>query len=89
MEKYIQDLYDLENFQKDSAIEGEEELDEDDKGPTVLKSEVVKVIKYMWSKKAIGDDNKPVDLLKELGVSGLKIIMTALVNMSRYWPKIL
>jgi hypothetical protein len=35
--KYIQDLYDLENCPKDIAIEPEEELDEDDKGPTILK----------------------------------------------------
>ena len=40
-------------------------------------------------KNAFGDDNIPVDLLKELGYSGLKI-MTALVNksyMSGDWPK--
>ena len=33
----------------------------------------------MQRKKATADDNIPVDLLKELGDSGLKI-MTALVN---------
>ena len=37
-EKYTQDLYDSENFPKDIAIEAEEELDEDDKRPTILKS---------------------------------------------------
>ena len=35
-EKYIQDLYDSENCPKDIAIEAEEELDENDKGPTIL-----------------------------------------------------
>ena len=43
----------------------------------------------MRRKKATGDDNIPVDLLKELGDSGLKI-MNALVNkiyMSGDWPK--
>jgi hypothetical protein len=54
-------------------------LDEDDKGPTILKSEVVKAIKDMRRKKATRDDNIPVDLLKELGDSGLKI-MTVLDN---------
>jgi hypothetical protein len=72
-------LYDSENRPKDIAVESEEELNEDDKGPTILKSEVVKVIKDMQRKKATGDDNIPVDLLKELGDSGLKV-MTALVN---------
>ena len=43
----------------------------------------------MRRKKATGDDNIPVDFLKELGDNGLKI-MTALVNkiyMSGDWPK--
>ena len=56
---------------------------------TILKSEIVKAIKDMRRKKATGDDNTPVDLLKELGDNGLKII-TALVNkiyMSGDWPK--
>ena len=52
---------------------------EDDKGPTMLKSEVVKAIKDMRRKKAIGDNNIPVDLLKKLGDGEFKI-MTALVN---------
>ena len=56
--------------------------------PTILKSEIVKAIKDMRRKKATGD-NIPVDLLKEPGDNGLKI-MTALVNkiyMSGDWPK--
>jgi hypothetical protein len=43
----------------------------------------------MRRKKATGDDNIPVDLLKELGDGGLKI-MTSLINkiyMSGDWPK--
>jgi hypothetical protein len=40
-------LYDSENRPKDIAIEAEEELDEDDKGPTILKSEVLNAIKDM------------------------------------------
>ena len=46
-EKYIQDLNDSENLPKDIAIEAEDELDEDDKGLIILKSEVVKAIKDM------------------------------------------
>ena len=60
-------MYDSENCPKDIAIEADEELDEDDKGRTILKSEVVKAIKDMRRKKATGDNNIPVDLLKELG----------------------
>ena len=49
--KYIQILYDLENRPKDIAIEAEDELDEDDKGPTIIKSLIVKAIKDMRRKK--------------------------------------
>jgi hypothetical protein len=80
-------LYDSENRSKYIAIETEEELDEGDKGPTILKSDLVKAIKDMRRKKATGD-NIPVNLLKELGDSGLKI-KNGLVNkiyMSGNWP---
>ena len=69
----------MENLLKHIAIEAEEELNEDDKGPTILKGEIVKAIKDMRRKKTTGDYNIPVDLLKELGYIGSKI-MTALVN---------
>ena len=72
-------MYDSENRPKYVAIEAEDELDEDDKGPTILKSKVVKANKDMRRKKATGDNSIPVDLLKELGDSGWKI-MTALVK---------
>jgi hypothetical protein len=45
MGKYIQHLYDSENRPKYIAIEAEYELDEDDKGPTIHKSEIIKAIK--------------------------------------------
>ena len=61
------------------GIEAEEELDEEGKGPTIFKSEIVRAFKDMRSRKATANDNIPVDLLKELGDSRLKI-MTALVN---------
>ena len=82
-------MYDSEKRPQDIAIEAQDELDEDEKGPTILKSEIVKAIKDMRRKKATGDDNIPVDLIKELRDNGLKI-MTALVNgiyMSGDWPK--
>ena len=49
---------------KNIEIEAEEELNEDDKGPTILKSEIVKAIKDMRRKKTTGDDNIPVNLLR-------------------------
>ena len=52
------------NTAKDIAIHAEEELDEDGNGHTILKSEVVKAIKYIRRKESTGDDNTPVNLLK-------------------------
>ena len=72
-------MYDSENRSQDIAIEAQDELDEDDKGPTVLKSEIVKAIRHAKKEGHNRDNNIPVDLLKELGDNGLKI-MTALVN---------
>ena len=68
----------FENHPTDIAIKAEE-LDEEDKGHTIFKSEVVKAIKEVRRKKATGDEKIPVALLKEIGDSRLKI-MTALVN---------
>ena len=48
--KCLQYLYDLENRPKSIGTEVEEELDEDDQGPTVFISEVVKAIKDMQKK---------------------------------------
>ena len=36
--KCVQDLYDLENCPRYIVIEAEEELNEDDKGPTIVKA---------------------------------------------------
>ena len=62
--KYLQDLYDSENHPKDIPIEAEKELDEDDKGPTILKSELVKAIKDMQRKMETRDDNIPRNWMK-------------------------
>ena len=45
MENYVQDLYDSENRPKLIAIETEEELNKDDKRPTILKREVLEALK--------------------------------------------
>ena len=72
-------MYDLENHQKDIAIEAEEELNEGDKEPTMLKVRWQKPLKTCEVKR------------QELIDSGLKI-MIVLVNkiyMIGDWPKIM
>jgi hypothetical protein len=70
-ENYITELYDLANRPEHLDVEPEEEVDEDEKGPYILQSEVEKAIKEMRDKKATGDDDLPGDVLKFLGEGGL------------------
>jgi hypothetical protein len=88
-ENYITDLYDRANRPEHLEFEPEAEVDEDEKGPYILQSEVEKPIKDMRDKKATGDDDVPGDVLKLLGEDGLKL-MTQLIN-SMYvtgeWPR--
>ena len=88
-EKYIRDLYHLENRPKILQLNQKRNWIKMTKGPTILKTGTVKAIKRCEERSATGDDNILDDLLKELGDSGLKI-MTALINkiyMSGDWPK--
>jgi hypothetical protein len=84
-EKYIRELYDRAN--RPEYLEAE--VDEDQKGPYILRSEVEKAIKEIRDKKATGDDDISGDVLKLLGEDGLRL-MTQLIN-SMYvtgeWPR--
>jgi hypothetical protein len=55
-------------------VEPEEEIDEDHKGPHILRSEVEKAIKEMRDKMAAGDDDVLVEDLKLLGDDGLNLL---------------
>ncbi|XP_026467813.1 uncharacterized protein LOC113371400 [Ctenocephalides felis] len=88
-EKYIEKLYDRENRLQNIEFEEEKEMDEDDKGPCILKSEVERVINEMRRKKATEDDDIPADLLKELRNNVLKKLTKLLNQIYRTgeWPK--
>jgi hypothetical protein len=60
-------------------VKSEEKVDEYEKGPYILQSEVEKGIKEMRDKKATGDDDVPGDVLKLLWEDGLKL-RTQLIN---------
>jgi hypothetical protein len=57
-------LYDRANRPEHLEVEPEAEVDEDEKGPYILQSEVEKAIKEMRDKRATGDDDVPGDVLK-------------------------
>ena len=63
-ENYITELYDQTNRPETLEVEREEEVDTDDKGPHILKSEVEKASKEMRNRKDTGDDGIPGDVLK-------------------------
>jgi len=88
-ENYITELHDRPNRAVTLEVEPEEEVDADEKGPYILRSEVEKAIKEIRIKKATGDDDVPGDVLKLFAESGLKI-MTKLINTiyeTGEWPK--
>jgi hypothetical protein len=87
-EIYVAELYDRANRPENLNVEPEA-VNEDHKGPHILRSEVEKAIKEMRDKKATGGVDVPVETLKLLGDDGL-ILSTQLINNiyeSGEWPK--
>ena len=52
------------------SLEVEEDVEDDDKGPSVLYSEFEKPLEELKNKKATGPDGIPAELLKVLGSAG-------------------
>jgi hypothetical protein len=73
---YITELYVRPNRPETLEVEPEKEVDTDEKGPCILKSEVGKAIKEMRNEKDREDDDIPGDVL---GEGSLKIL-TELIN---------
>jgi hypothetical protein len=88
-ENYITELYDRANRSEHLEVEPEYEVYEDEKGPSILQSEVVKAIKEMRDKKATGDDDVPGDVLKLLGEDGLRVITQLMISIyvTGEWPR--
>jgi hypothetical protein len=78
-EIYVEELYGRTNRPENLNVEPEE-VDEDHKGPHILRSEVeIKEIKEMRDKKSTGDDDVHVEAFKLLGDDGLNLL-TQLIN---------
>ena len=67
--QYIESLYDKDGKPKkeDLQIEERDEVDDDEEGPEVLKSEMLLAISEMKEGKAAGVDEIPSEMLKSLG----------------------
>ncbi len=70
---YIETLYDKEGKPKmeDLEIEEENKVDEDERGPEVLRSEILLAISEMKEGKAVGVDEIPSEMLKNLGENAI------------------
>ena len=66
---YIESLYDKDGKSKIEVlqIEEREEVDDDEEGPEVLKSEILLAISEMKEGKAAGVDEISSEMLKSLG----------------------
>ena len=69
---YIEELYST-NSKKNGKIIEDILVDNDEKGPMILRSEVDWAIRNMKNKKATGIDDIPAELLKTLGEEGKEL----------------
>ena len=87
---YIESLYDKDGKPKsdDLQIEEEAEVEDDEKGPAVLKSEILAAIAEIKEGKAVGVDESPAETLKRLGDKVLQEIVEICQSMSEEgkWP---
>ena len=71
---YIESLYDKDGKPREEElkIEKQEEVEEDEKGPAILKSEFQAALLEMKEEKAVGVDDIPTEMLKSLGEKALQ-----------------
>ncbi|KAG7494822.1 hypothetical protein JOB18_038345 [Solea senegalensis] len=83
--EYIEDLYASGERPDELPLELEEEVDEDDRGPDILKEEILQAIDHLTDGKSEGADGVPAEMWKVLGAEGLK----ALVDWPEDWMKVI
>src|SRR6187399_1029240 len=87
---YFGSLYDKDGKQKSDDLQVEEEADveDDEKGPAVLKSEILAAIAEIKEGKAVGVDEVPSAMLKRLGDKALQEIVEICQRMYEEgkWP---
>jgi hypothetical protein len=72
--QYIESLYDKDIKPKKEDLKLEEEVEKDEKGPTILKSQILSVIAEMKEGKAVGVDDIPAEMFQSLGEKALREI---------------
>ena len=85
---YIEELYTTNTKKNGKIIEEEILVDNDEKGPMILRSKVDWAIRNMKNKKATGIDDIPAELLKALSEEGKEELwnLCSLIYEEGYWP---
>src|SRR5206468_1067509 len=88
--QYIEFLYDKDGKPKieDLQVEEREEVEDDEEGPQVLKSEILLTISEMKEGKAAGVDEIPAEMLKSLGEKATQELCDIWMDMyeEEKWP---
>ena len=81
--QYIESLYDRDGKPKieDLQVQEGEEVDEDEKGPQVLKNEILLTVSEMKEGKTVGVDEIPAEMLKSPGEKAIQELCDICQNM--------
>jgi len=87
--EYIEELYSKNEKPEDLELEPEVEVEEDQKGPDILRREIEQAIKELKTGKAEGEDGIPAEMIKALDPEAthtLMLLCTAIYKKGE-WPE--
>lgn len=87
--EYIEELYNKEDKPSELELENETDVNRDERGPSILRSEVLQAIKDLKTGKAEGEDEIPAELIKALSDEGEKYLIKLCQEMfnTGEWPE--
>ena len=71
---FVEDLCDGRNRLERLTLEEKSGVEEDNLGPGILDTEIERALRDMKARKAVGVDNIPCELLKNLGRDGKRVL---------------
>jgi exonuclease III len=88
--EYVEELYDKESKPEMSemGVEDEERVEDDNKGPEIIRGEIRKAIRNIKKGKAVGVDDIPAEFLKVLGEKAYSQLeeLCMQIYMEGIWP---
>lgn len=90
-QEYVEDLYDYKGKPKEEemGMENYEDIDENNMGPEIIRSEVWQAVKQMKENKAVGVDGIPAEFWKTMGDRGMEELVGLCQEMYEEgkWPE--